>query len=246
MPVDEFTDKTFLSDHRTKNTLFVPSLSLRRSEILRIMCGALTFYLLFSFFFFMPSCSVLRGLMGSGPVQTIQGVLSKDCVEVMLRIYEVVRSSWTSIRRYFLTSDRAHSGTVSVQDFRKVRFSYGCLPCRAPPALLHPRDVTQQQTGSLWIIDATVWAPLVPLLSKCLKENDGEWLEIYAAHTHNCSLDSQSVILIIQLSWRLKQDRADILAQENSSWHPCSIVPAIYLLYTLLKTTLPELIDKNN
>ncbi|KAE8281569.1 EF-hand calcium-binding domain-containing protein 6 DJ-1-binding protein [Larimichthys crocea] len=51
---------------------------------------------------------------------TIQGVLSKDCVEVMLRIYEVVRSSWTSIRRYFLTSDRAHSGTVSVQDFRKV------------------------------------------------------------------------------------------------------------------------------
>ncbi|TKS91016.1 EF-hand calcium-binding domain-containing protein 6 [Collichthys lucidus] len=54
---------------------------------------------------------------------TIQGVLSKGCVEVMLRIYEVVRSSWTSIRRYFLTSDRAHSGTVSVQDFRKGRFT---------------------------------------------------------------------------------------------------------------------------
>ncbi|XP_042258777.1 EF-hand calcium-binding domain-containing protein 6 isoform X2 [Thunnus maccoyii] len=51
---------------------------------------------------------------------TSQGVLSKDCVEVMLRIYEAVRSSWTSIRRSFLTSDRTRTGSVSVQDFRKV------------------------------------------------------------------------------------------------------------------------------
>ncbi|CAK6975638.1 EF-hand calcium-binding domain-containing protein 6 [Scomber scombrus] len=50
----------------------------------------------------------------------IHGVLSKDCVEVMLRIYEAVRSSWTSIRRSFLTSDRTRTGNVSVQDFRKV------------------------------------------------------------------------------------------------------------------------------
>ncbi|KAM7366814.1 hypothetical protein PAMP_014758 [Pampus punctatissimus] len=49
-----------------------------------------------------------------------QGVLSKDCVDVMLRIYEAVRSSWTSIRRSFLTSDRSRTGSVSVQDFRKV------------------------------------------------------------------------------------------------------------------------------
>ncbi|XP_053170180.1 EF-hand calcium-binding domain-containing protein 6 [Scomber japonicus] len=50
----------------------------------------------------------------------IHGVLSKDCVEVMLRIYEAVRSSWSSIRRSFLTSDRTRTGSVSVQDFRKV------------------------------------------------------------------------------------------------------------------------------
>ncbi|KAM7377843.1 hypothetical protein PAMA_012982 [Pampus argenteus] len=49
-----------------------------------------------------------------------QGVLSQDCVEVMLRIYEAVRSSWSSIRRSFLTSDRSRTGSVSVQDFRKV------------------------------------------------------------------------------------------------------------------------------
>ncbi|XP_041820351.1 EF-hand calcium-binding domain-containing protein 6 [Chelmon rostratus] len=54
------------------------------------------------------------------PVTTSQGVLSKDCVKVMLRIYGVVRSSWTSVRRRFLTADRTRAGTVSVQDFRKV------------------------------------------------------------------------------------------------------------------------------
>ncbi|XP_026216864.1 EF-hand calcium-binding domain-containing protein 6 [Anabas testudineus] len=52
--------------------------------------------------------------------QTSQGVLSKDCVEVMLRIHDVVRSSWTSIRRSFLTSDRTRTGNIPVQDFRKV------------------------------------------------------------------------------------------------------------------------------
>ncbi|XP_074482122.1 EF-hand calcium-binding domain-containing protein 6 [Sebastes fasciatus] len=51
---------------------------------------------------------------------TGQGVLSKDGVEVMLRIHDVVRSSWASIRRCFLTCDRSHAGSVSVQDFRKV------------------------------------------------------------------------------------------------------------------------------
>ncbi|XP_062300181.1 EF-hand calcium-binding domain-containing protein 6-like [Scomber scombrus] len=54
----------------------------------------------------------------------IHGVLSKDCVEVMLRIYEAVRSSWTSIRRSFLTSDRTRTGNVSVQDFRKVLLQF--------------------------------------------------------------------------------------------------------------------------
>ncbi|XP_008286566.1 EF-hand calcium-binding domain-containing protein 6 [Stegastes partitus] len=48
------------------------------------------------------------------------GLLSTDCVKVMLRIYETVRSSWTSIRRCFLTSDRNRTGSVAVQDFRKV------------------------------------------------------------------------------------------------------------------------------
>nr|XP_046235173.1 EF-hand calcium-binding domain-containing protein 6 [Scatophagus argus] len=51
---------------------------------------------------------------------TSHGVLSKDCVEVMLRIYDAIRSSWTSIRRCFLTSDRNRTGIVTVQDFRKV------------------------------------------------------------------------------------------------------------------------------
>uniref|UniRef100_A0A8P4KAB9 EF-hand domain-containing protein n=1 Tax=Dicentrarchus labrax TaxID=13489 RepID=A0A8P4KAB9_DICLA len=51
---------------------------------------------------------------------TSQGVLSKDCVEVMLRIYDVVCSSWTSIRRCFLTSDHTRTGIISVRDFRKV------------------------------------------------------------------------------------------------------------------------------
>ncbi|XP_034720028.1 EF-hand calcium-binding domain-containing protein 6 [Etheostoma cragini] len=48
------------------------------------------------------------------------GVLSKDGVEVMLRMHGVVHSSWTSIRRCFLTCDRSRTGSVSVQDFRKV------------------------------------------------------------------------------------------------------------------------------
>ncbi|KAF1372642.1 hypothetical protein PFLUV_G00268030 [Perca fluviatilis] len=54
-----------------------------------------------------------------------QGVLSKDCVEVMLRMHDVVHSSWASIRRCFLTCDRSRTGSVSVQDFRQVlcRFS---------------------------------------------------------------------------------------------------------------------------
>ncbi|KAM6961515.1 EF-hand calcium-binding domain-containing protein 6 [Tautogolabrus adspersus] len=54
------------------------------------------------------------------PTQTSQGVLSRSCVDVMLRIYDVIRSSWTSIRRCFLASNRARTGSVSVQDFRKV------------------------------------------------------------------------------------------------------------------------------
>ncbi|XP_032361212.1 EF-hand calcium-binding domain-containing protein 6 [Etheostoma spectabile] len=48
------------------------------------------------------------------------GVLSKDGVEVMLRMQGAVHSSWTSIRRCFLTCDRSRTGSVSVQDFRKV------------------------------------------------------------------------------------------------------------------------------
>ncbi|XP_034529546.1 EF-hand calcium-binding domain-containing protein 6 [Notolabrus celidotus] len=53
-------------------------------------------------------------------VQMSRGVLSRSCIDAMLRIYDVVHSSWTSIRRCFLTSDRAHTGNVSTQDFRKV------------------------------------------------------------------------------------------------------------------------------
>uniref|UniRef100_A0A3Q3JM83 EF-hand domain-containing protein n=1 Tax=Monopterus albus TaxID=43700 RepID=A0A3Q3JM83_MONAL len=52
-------------------------------------------------------------------------VLSQDCVEVMLRAYDVVRSSCTSIRRRFLMSDHARTGSVSVQDFRKVLCHFG-------------------------------------------------------------------------------------------------------------------------
>ncbi|XP_074554887.1 EF-hand calcium-binding domain-containing protein 6 [Halichoeres trimaculatus] len=54
------------------------------------------------------------------PTQTSRGVLSRTCVDAMLRIYDAVRSSWTAIRRCFLASDRAHTGNVSMQDFRKV------------------------------------------------------------------------------------------------------------------------------
>lgn len=80
-------------------------------------------------------------LMPHGPVQTSRGVLSKDCVEVMLRTYDVVRSSWTSIRRSFLASDRTRTGSVSVQDFRKVRSTivrspHPLTPCTSTHALL--------------------------------------------------------------------------------------------------------------
>ncbi|XP_042366861.1 EF-hand calcium-binding domain-containing protein 6 [Plectropomus leopardus] len=51
---------------------------------------------------------------------TSRGVLSRDCMEVMLRIHDIVHASWTSIRRCFLSSDRARTGSVTVQDFRKV------------------------------------------------------------------------------------------------------------------------------
>ncbi|CAJ1055683.1 EF-hand calcium-binding domain-containing protein 6 [Xyrichtys novacula] len=59
------------------------------------------------------------------PTQISQGVLSRSCVDVMLRIYDVVRPSWTSIRRRFLTSDRARTGSVSMRDFRKVLHHFG-------------------------------------------------------------------------------------------------------------------------
>ncbi|XP_041637281.1 EF-hand calcium-binding domain-containing protein 6 [Cheilinus undulatus] len=54
------------------------------------------------------------------PTQAAQGVLSKAGMDVILRIYDAIRSSWTPIRRCFLTSDCARTGSVSVQDFRKV------------------------------------------------------------------------------------------------------------------------------
>lgn len=62
---------------------------------------------------FLSRCSCL--------VQTRLGVLSGDGVQVMLRIYEAVHSSWSAIRRCFLTSDPTRIGSVTVQDFRKVR-----------------------------------------------------------------------------------------------------------------------------
>ncbi|XP_029016114.1 EF-hand calcium-binding domain-containing protein 6 [Betta splendens] len=54
-----------------------------------------------------------------------QGVLTKDCTEVMFRTYDVVHSSWSSIRRCFLALDRGRTGSVSVQDFRKVLCHFG-------------------------------------------------------------------------------------------------------------------------
>ncbi|KAM4615605.1 EF-hand calcium-binding domain-containing protein 6-like [Polymixia lowei] len=53
------------------------------------------------------------------------GVLSRQCVGVMLRICEAVRLSWSAIRHSFMTFDRSRTGSISVQEFRKVlrRFS---------------------------------------------------------------------------------------------------------------------------
>ncbi|XP_029902310.1 EF-hand calcium-binding domain-containing protein 6 [Myripristis murdjan] len=49
-----------------------------------------------------------------------QGVLSRECVESMLRIYEAVKLSWSSMRRSFRTFDRARTGYITIQDFMKV------------------------------------------------------------------------------------------------------------------------------
>ncbi|XP_059181453.1 EF-hand calcium-binding domain-containing protein 6 [Centropristis striata] len=51
---------------------------------------------------------------------TSQATPSKECVQAMLRMHDAVHSSWTSIRRCFLTCDHSRTGSVSVQDFRKV------------------------------------------------------------------------------------------------------------------------------
>ncbi|KAJ3612112.1 hypothetical protein NHX12_020389 [Muraenolepis orangiensis] len=48
------------------------------------------------------------------------GVLSAQCVDVLLRLHHAVRSSWRSIRQAFVTYDPDRTGRVTMQDFRKV------------------------------------------------------------------------------------------------------------------------------
>ncbi|KAL6117124.1 uncharacterized protein ACO6RY_14977 [Pungitius sinensis] len=56
--------------------------------------------------------------------QTGLGVLSEDCVEVTMRIYNTVDSSWASVRRCLLSCDPARAGCVHLQNFRKVLWSF--------------------------------------------------------------------------------------------------------------------------
>ncbi|XP_038833487.1 EF-hand calcium-binding domain-containing protein 6 isoform X3 [Salvelinus namaycush] len=48
------------------------------------------------------------------------GVLSRQCVEAMLRLYGPVQQFWRSLRQNFVTLDHNHSGKISIKEFRKV------------------------------------------------------------------------------------------------------------------------------
>nr|XP_029486133.1 EF-hand calcium-binding domain-containing protein 6 isoform X2 [Oncorhynchus nerka] len=48
------------------------------------------------------------------------GVLSRQCVEAMLRLYGPVQQFWRSLRQNFVTFDHNRSGKISIKEFRKV------------------------------------------------------------------------------------------------------------------------------
>eukprot|EP00063_Salmo_salar_P033739 XP_014008574.1 PREDICTED: EF-hand calcium-binding domain-containing protein 6 isoform X2 [Salmo salar] len=48
------------------------------------------------------------------------GVLSRQCVEAMLRLYDPVQQVWRSLRQNFVTFDHNRSGKISIKEFRKV------------------------------------------------------------------------------------------------------------------------------
>ncbi|XP_029597910.1 EF-hand calcium-binding domain-containing protein 6 [Salmo trutta] len=48
------------------------------------------------------------------------GVLSRQCVEAMLRLYDPVQQFWRSLRQNFVTFDHNRSGKISIKEFRKV------------------------------------------------------------------------------------------------------------------------------
>ncbi|KAK6314900.1 hypothetical protein J4Q44_G00144290 [Coregonus suidteri] len=48
------------------------------------------------------------------------GVLSRQCVEAMLRLYDPVQQFWRSMRQNFVTFDHNRSGKISIKEFRKV------------------------------------------------------------------------------------------------------------------------------
>ncbi|CAB1345831.1 unnamed protein product [Coregonus sp. 'balchen'] len=57
------------------------------------------------------------------PLPTTQmsgGVLSRQCVEAMLRLYDPVQQFWRSMRQNFVTFDHNRSGKISIKEFRKV------------------------------------------------------------------------------------------------------------------------------
>ncbi|XP_048865710.1 EF-hand calcium-binding domain-containing protein 6 isoform X2 [Brienomyrus brachyistius] len=53
------------------------------------------------------------------------GVLSRQCVDAMLRMQGPIQQFWRGMRRNFVTLDRNRSGSISLQDFRKVLSRYG-------------------------------------------------------------------------------------------------------------------------
>ena len=61
---------------------------------------------------------VLWFFCGFSMVQMSEGVLSRQAMEAMLRIYDPVQLSWKAIRQNFLILDRNRSGKISIQDFR--------------------------------------------------------------------------------------------------------------------------------
>ncbi|XP_035613971.1 EF-hand calcium-binding domain-containing protein 6 isoform X1 [Oncorhynchus keta] len=48
------------------------------------------------------------------------GVLSRQCVEAMLRLYGPVQQFWRSLRQNFVTFDHNRSGKICIKEFRKV------------------------------------------------------------------------------------------------------------------------------